>query len=177
MVAELNRTWYGHRIEDRLRPVGSSSALTGVAVGGYRFSEKLIRPACQIYALGFFRTLQNTASAATVETQVKELLRQWKLQPHRYLSRFDFDANGKITKREWQEIHRKARQQVINKMQQHQSQNILECPQESAQPFILSAVEEEKLAYRKKLLSVSAGSVAFLLFVIIINMIAIRPPY
>jgi len=177
VVAELNRTWYGHRIQDRLRPVESSSVLTGIAIGGYRFSEKLIRPACQIYALGFFRTLQNTASAATVEAQVKDLLRQWKLQPHRYLSQFDFDANGKITKQEWRAIHRKARHQVISKIQQRQSQNILERPQESAQPFILSAVEEEKLVYRKKLLSVSAGSVAFLLFVIIINLIAVRPPF
>ncbi len=43
VVAELNRTWYGHRIEDRLRAAGSSSVLTGIAIGGYRFSEMLIR--------------------------------------------------------------------------------------------------------------------------------------
>ena len=177
VVAELNRTWYGHRIQDRLRPAASSSVLTGIAIGGYRFSEMLIRPACQIYALGFFRTLQNTASSATVEVQIKDLLRQWKLQPHRYLSQFDFDANGKITKQEWRVIHRKARQQVISNNQQQQSQNLLQRPQETAQPFILSAVEEEKLVYRKKLLSILAGSVAFLLFIIIINMIAVRSPY
>jgi len=177
VVAELNRTWYGHGIEDRLRPAASSNAIAGIAIGEYRFSEKLIRPACHIYALGFFRTLQNTASVATVEAQVKDLLRQWKLQPHRYLSQFDFDANGKIAKQEWRAIHRKARQQVISKIQQQQSQNILERPQETAQPFILSAVDEEKLVYRKKLLSFLAGSVAFLLFVIIINLVAVRSSY
>jgi hypothetical protein len=177
VVAESNQTWYGHSMQDRLHPTASSRVLTGIAIGGYRFSERLIRPASLIYALGFFRTLQNTADSPAVEAEVKDLLRQWKLQPHLYLSQFDFDANGKIDKQEWRAIHHKARQQVISKFQRQQSHNILERPQEAGQPFILSAVEEENLVSRKKLLSVSAGAVAFLLFIVIINLIAVRPPF
>lgn len=177
VVAESNQTWYGQSMQDRLQPTTSSRVLTGIAIGGYRFSERLIRPTSLIYALGFFRTLQNTAESPAVEAEVKDLLRQWKLQPHRYLSQFDFDANGKIDKQEWRAIHHKARQQVISKFHRQQSHNILERPQEAGQPFILSAVEEENLVFRKKLLSVAAGSVAFLLFIIIINIIAVRPPF
>ncbi len=177
VVAEFNQTWYGHSMQDRLQPTASSRALTGIAIGGYRFSERLIRPASLIYALGFFRTMQNTADSPGVEAEVKDLLRQWKLQPHRYLSQFDFDANGKIDKQEWRAIHHKARQQVISKIQRQQLHNILERPQDTGQPFILSAVGEEDLVFRKKLLSVSAGGVAFLLFIIIISVIAVRPPF
>jgi len=176
VVAESNQTWYGHSMQDRLHATTSSGVLTGIAIGGYRFSERLIRPASLIYALGFFRTLQNTADSPVVEAEVKGLLRKWKLQPHRYLSHFDFDANGNIDKQEWRAIHHKARQQVISKSQRPQSHNILERPQEAGQPFILSAIEEENLFFRKKLLAVSTGSVAFLLFIIIINIIAVRPP-
>jgi len=176
VVAESNQTWYGHSMQDRLHATTSSGVLTGIAIGGYRFSERLIRPASLIYALGFFRTLQNTADSPVVEAEVKGLLRKWKLQPHRYLSHFDFDANGNIDKQEWRAIHHKARQQVISKSQRQQSHNILERPQEAGQPFILSAIEEENLFFRKKLLAVSTGSVAFLLFIIIINIIAVRPP-
>lgn len=108
---------------------------------------------------------------------MKELLKQWKLQPHRYLLQFDFDANGKLDKRAWKVVQHKARQPVMSKIQHQQSHNILERPQQAGQPFILSAPGEEKLVSRKKLFADFAGSVAFLLLVIIINIIAVRPPF
>ncbi len=108
---------------------------------------------------------------------MKDLLKQWTLQPHRYLSQVDFDANGKLDKRAWKAIQHKARQQVISKIQHQQSHNILERLQQTGQPFILAAIAEEKLVSRKKVLAVFAGSVAFLLLGIIINIIAVRPPF
>lgn len=136
----------------------------------------MIRPATALYVLGLFRTLRHTPSTAYIDKQIKALLRQWKLQPHRYLSQFDIDGNGEIQKREWRAIHHKARQQVVSSIEQHQAQNLLSDPGQSGQPFILSAVREEELGFRKKILAISTGSMAFLIFIIIINAIAVRPP-
>lgn len=176
VVPGLSRTWYGHDLQDRLRPSVAGGLFVGIATGGYRFSEKIIRPASQLYALGNFRTEQHTADPATIETLVQELIRQWKLQPHRYLAEFDFDVSGKLNKQQWRTIQHKARLQVIGGIQQ-QSHNILARPQQAGKPFIISATEEEGLVARKKILSVSAVAIAFLLFIITINIMVVRPPY
>ncbi|MCZ6577871.1 MAG: hypothetical protein O6927_00735 [Gammaproteobacteria bacterium] len=175
VIAELNRTWYGSSTEDRSRPPETRSMMVRLGIGSYRFNEKLIRPASAIYALGMFRTLQHTASTGFIDNEVKELLRQWKLHPQKYLSQFDRDGNGKINKQEWKAIHHQARQAVIRTIEANQSQNLLTNPDQSGRPFILSAVGEKSLVLQKKILAVSAGSIAFLLFVIIINIIRVRP--
>ena len=121
-----------------------------LAIGAYRFNEKLIRPATAIYAPGLFRTLGHTPSTAYLEKQIKVLLRLRKLQPHRYLSQFNIDANGKIRKQEWRAIRHKARQQVISKIERHQAQNLLSDQDRSGRPFILSAVREKSWFFAKK---------------------------
>jgi len=176
VIAESDQTWYGSTTTDRLSPPRRSKIIHKLATGEYRFNEKLIRPATAIYVLGLFRTLRHTPSTAYIDKQIKALLRQWKLQPHRDLSQFDMNGNGEIQKREWRAIQHKARQQVVSSMEQHQAQNLLSDPGQSGQPFILSAVREEKLVFRKKVLAISTGGIAFLIFIILINVIAVRPP-
>ena len=150
VIAESDQTWYGSTTADRLSPPEAGKIIRKLAIGDYRFNEKLIRPAAAIYILGLFRTLRHTPSTAYIDKQIKALLRQWKLQPHRYLSQFDIDGNGEIQKREWRVIHHKARQQVVSSIEQHQAQNLLSGPGQSGQPFILSAVREEKWFFGKK---------------------------
>lgn len=175
VIAELNRTWYGSNTEDRSRPPETRGTIVRLGIGTYRFKEKLIRPASSIYALGLFRTLQHTASTGFIDKEVEDLLRQWKLQPQKHLSKFDRDGNGKIQKQEWRAIHHQARQTVISNIEANQPQNLLGSPDQSGRPFILSAVGEESLVFQKKILALSTAGIAFLLFIIIINIIAVRP--
>jgi hypothetical protein len=63
----------------------------------------------------------------------------------------------------------------IYNIEANQAQNLLVNPDQSGHPFILAAVGEESLVVRKKILALSAGSIAFLFFNIIINVIAVRP--
>ncbi len=131
VIAESDQTWYGRTTADRLNPPELGKLINKLAFGDYRFNEKLIRPATAIHALGLFCTLRHTPSTAYIDKQIKALLRQWKLQPHRYLSQFDIDGNGKIRKREWRAIQHKARQQVVCSIEQHQAQNLLSDPGQS----------------------------------------------
>ena len=176
VIAESNQTWYGSNTDDRLRPIGSGKMILKLAIGDYRFNEKVIKPATAMYALGLFRTIRHTPSTDYIDKQIKVLLRQWKLQPHKYLSQFDLDGNGKIQKQEWRNIHDKARQQVIGKIEQHQAQNLLSNPERTGQPFILSALSERRLVLRKKVLAITTGAIAFMVFIIIISAIVVRPP-
>ena len=124
--------------------------ILNLAIGDYRFNEKLIRPATAIYALGLFRTLGHTPGTAYLEKQIKVLLRQWKLQPHRYLSQFNIDANGKIRKQEWRAIRHKARQQVISKIERHQLQNLLSKPDGPGNRLYCQRGEKKSWFFAKK---------------------------
>ncbi len=147
-------------------------------MGDYRFRERLIRPATSLYALGEFRSFENTPNEETIAKQVEDLVRQWKLQPLRYLADYDLDGNGKIQKQEWKVIRNAARNQVLKKMhEQHQQQHLLLSPRDKRHPFILSAIPEKELVARKKFGAYAAVGGAFLLLAGVVIASSIRPPF
>ena len=85
-------------------------------MGSYRFRERLIRPASSLYVLGWFRTIHSNLAAGFISKQVNDLVRQWKLQPERYLREFDFDQNSKIQQAEWRAVRAAGRKQVRAKI-------------------------------------------------------------
>jgi hypothetical protein len=177
VVPETDLTWYGSSIEQSKRPPQTRRLTATLGFGNYRFRERLIRPASEVYALGWFRSINNEPSEESISSQVEDLIRQWKMQPERYLRQFDLDRNGKIQKGEWQAIHSAARGEVLSRLREQQREiHLMSRPLDSGQPFILSAHSEEVLVGRKKLVAYAAASGAFAIFSTLVILYSIRPP-
>lgn len=174
VIPESDVTWYGHSSECRSQAPAKSS-LISLNMGNYRFREQLIRPATELYALGWFRTVRSDPSVEHVSSQVEELIKQWKLQPQRYLQGFDFDKNGNIQQGEWKAVRAAARKQVLAKMNSEKGEHhILSKPQEKGLPYILSALDEGKLMARKRLHAYASAATAFMLFSTLVVLFSIR---
>ena len=176
VIAETDQTWMGYGPEDRNRNIGRNSLISFGRLD-YRFRERLIRPATSLYALGWLHTVHSNPSDEYVSRQVEDLVRQWKLQPQRYLAEFDLDKNGKIQKGEWKVVRAKARQQVLARIQaQKREHHVLKRSPEKGHPYIISALDEDSLVARKKLRAYASVSAAFVLFSLLVFMSAVRAP-
>lgn len=176
VIPELDLTWYGHRKDYRSRPPKKNN-LISLGLGSYRFRERLIRPATQLYVLGWFHTLYNDPSDDFIASQAEDLVKQWKLQPQRYLQAQDFDHNGRIQKSEWKAVHAAARKQALaNINRQNSEHHVISRPADKRQPYILSALGEKQLVARKKLKAYSSVATAFALFGTLLIMFSIRAP-
>lgn len=177
VVPETDLTWYGSSVERCKHPPKTRRLIASLGFGNYRFRERLIRPASEVYALGWFRSVQNQASEESIAKQVEDLIRQWKIQPERYLRKFDLDNNGKIQQGEWKAIRSAARGEVLERVRkQNREIHLLSRPADRGQPFILSAQTEEVLVGHKKLTAYAAVSCAFAIFSVLVIMYSIRPP-
>ena len=177
VVPESSQTWYGRNAQDISPPTNTGGSLFGwVGLGNYRFTEQIIQPASYVYVLGLFKTIQKNITDESVATKVEDLIRHWKIQPDRYLSHSDIDNNGMIQKAEWKLIRQAARKQVLAKLEkENQPIHVISNSTEDKRPFILSALNEERLVFRKKLISYSCVITSFLLFVVIVVCISVRP--
>ena len=177
VIPESDVTWYGSGLDSQANAPRSNS-LIRLGTGRYRFRERLIRPASNLYALGWFRTTRTNPSNELIAARVEDLIKQWKLQPHRYLARFDLDKNGKIQKQEWGAVRAAARSEVLARMNKEVNEHhVLGNPNDGKHPFILSATLEEDLVPRKKLMAATSLSIAFLVFVALVIMSSIRSPF
>ena len=178
VIPETDVTWYGSSTERPMKPPQKSAWIMRLSTGNYRFRERLIRPATTLYALGWFRTLHSNPGDELIARQVEDLIRQWKLQPQRYLADYDFDNNGKIEGREWKVIRAAARKQVLEKLNKEtREHHVLARPQDGKHPYILSATPEEDLVARKKFGAYAAITAAFFIFVTLVVMSSLRPPF
>lgn len=176
VIPEVDHTWYGHGPEYRSRPPKKFRRLA-IAFGRYRFRERLILPASQVYALGWFRTVYNNPSDALIARQIDELIRQWKLQPERYLRAYDRDGDGKIRGDEWKAIRGAARNEVLAQMRaQKNEHHVMSRPTDRRQPYIISTQPEEALLGRKRISAYASVGGAFALFSALVVMFSIRPP-
>lgn len=176
VIPETDRTWYGNGA-DRTAPP-AKTGLISMGVGKYRFRERLIRPAASIYAMGWFRTVYNNPSDDFLSGRVEDLVKQWKLQPQRYLQDFDFDQNGKIQQGEWKAIRAAARRQVLAEMNRQKTEHhVLSKPREKRQPFIISAIAEDALVAQKKLKVCASLATAMVIFSGLMFMFSVRAPF
>ena len=166
----------GHGPGDRNRNTARNSLIT-FGSRNYRFRERLIRPAASLYALGWLHTVHSNPSDEYVSRQVEDLVKQWKLQPQRYLSDFDLDRNGKIQKGEWKVVRGRARQQVLARIRaQKREHHVLKRSPDSGLPYIISALDEDSLVARKKIKAYASVSIAFVLFSLLVILSAVRLP-
>ncbi len=174
VIPELDTTWYGHSTEYRNRAPKKPTRFS-FSMGSYRFRERLLLPASNLYALGWFRTVHSNPSDEFIAKQVEDLVQTWKLQPARYLRDYDLDKNGKIQKREWKVIRAAARKAVLRRLNnEKQEHHVISRPTNSRQPYILSARPEEELIALKKWKARFSIAGAFLAFTALVAMISIR---
>ena len=177
VIPESDITWYGHNTDYRSKPPAKARWLH-ISMGNYRFRERLIRPATSLYALGEFRSIQNNATDEYIARQVEDLVKQWKLQPKRYLEQYDLDQNGRIQKQEWKAIRSAARREVLAKINSQSSEHhLLSAPQDGSRPYILSATTEEDLVARKKTAAYLSMTTTFLIFTAVVILTSLRPPF
>lgn len=176
VIPETDLTWYGDHTESRSQ-VPAKNRLVSFNSGKYRFRERLIRPATPIYAMGWFKTIYSNVSDELIAEQAADLVKQWKLQPHRYLSEFDTDQNGKIQQREWNAIRAEARKQILARnSRQQQEYHVISRPDDKRHPYILSAVDEDVVVSRKRLKAYASLALAFLILGTLVTLFSIRAP-
>ena len=77
-----------------------------------RYTEYLLLPNDDIYALGEFVTLAPDTSAKTLRREVSVLLAAWKTEPADLLRRFDSNRDGAIDLQEWEAVRLAAEAQI-----------------------------------------------------------------
>ena len=133
----------------------------------YRYTESLILPQEQIYAIGEFSTIGGETVDLNLERDVGELLAEWKRNKPVLLERFDLDKDGQISEKEWMLARSQARRDVHKTHDEIRSQpgtNMLHQPRDG-RLFLISNVSPEKLQRRYSLwawmhLAVCIGAVA-----------------
>ena len=169
VIPKINKKWYGNHINVKHKHIQDSLILQRyLSFGRYRFTEKLIMVADPLYVIGNFKSIQKTVHPETIKQQVEQLLNTWKLNPHRYLSDFDIDKNGKIQNEEWVLIRNKAELEVLKRHQKTEHHTIQK-PDESNQPFVISAILEEEILNKNKRMITIYFMVFFTLLYILIT--------
>jgi hypothetical protein len=153
---------------------GSSSPLrsdfvvnfTSSRSGGnpHRFTEWRINPGEEIFALGLLKNLGSHLNPATLEDDVRQLLREWKQDQAKLKERFDLDRDGKISDQEWMLARAQARRDAQKARRQQMEKfadglNLLGRTGDRSRPFLLSAHPQSRLArrYRWQAILGSAG--------------------
>jgi hypothetical protein len=177
VIAETDRSWFGRNADCR-KEVPKKAVWPRLNRGNYRFRERLIRPATPLYALGEFSSYRNSTTEEFISSQVEDLVRQWKLQPQRYLGAYDLDENGRIEAREWTAVNAAARKQVLVRINsQEQQHHVLAKPKDSRHPYILSATPEDDFVRHKKITAYASAVVIILIFSVLVIMTSIRSPF
>jgi hypothetical protein len=170
VIPSYRRVWYGNGLQAS-HSGSKDSAVSGfIGLGNYRFTEQMIFVADPLYVLGDFESVRKNPDAETIQQQVKDLLRDWKIQPMRYLKPFDLDNNGKIDKQEWAEIKRHAEFKVIQQ-NLHPAIHTIRKPQEQNYPFLISTISEHELLRKKRLSLILYVMLFFVTLTVLITMI------
>lgn len=177
VIPASSQTWYGSSSKDSFPPTRKRTQLFGqIGQGDYRFKEELIHPATPIYVLGLFKTIQKNITNELMTDQIEALVKHWKIQPDRYLSQYDTDKNNVIQKKEWQVIRQAAKKEVLAKIdKENKPIHLLSQPTQTGKPFILSTDDEEHLIYIKKRTAYLSIITAFILFIVVLISIDLRP--
>lgn len=146
VIPTRSRTWYGNSP----RPERGPSAGSVLGQNEYCYHEELIEAGGPLYAIGQFYTQASRAETDT-EAAVRERLAEWKQDQPTLLKRFDVDANGRISAREWQAARRVAHMQIAREQAENPpavlpSLNIMRrSPQ---RPYLLSGIGQKQLTQR-----------------------------
>lgn len=141
--------------------------------GDRRYTEELLIPQGQLYALGEFATAGSAVFELETNREVSQLLADWKKDQAQLLERFDTDKSGTLDLREWEQARFEARREIERQhtaVRAGDSVHILRKPADG-RVFILAAELPERIGRRFALWSwahliffFGAGIGSFLLF-------------
>ena len=151
------------------RPANVSSFFTSsMGSGTYRLTEERINSGERLYALGLLKSVSSYTSQPTMDEDVREMLKGWKLDQPSMLQRFDLNKDGKIDEIEWRLARAQARRETMKNRQEqviHSADglSVLGPTRDSSRPYILSAFTQAELTKRYKLwAALYAGGCFFL---------------
>ncbi|MDN2660980.1 GIDE domain-containing protein [Neptunomonas phycophila] len=159
---DYTRTWHGNTLNPRDETyhhtnTTSRSLLTKELSGPrYRYTESLLMRHEKVYLLGQFRSVGGGRHVESVKDLTKEVITEWKANYTALLERFDENGDNKIDMTEWDAVQKAAaveanerRRSQINSPSMH----VMIAPNNPAQPYLISTLNEETLARRYGLYS------------------------
>ncbi|GGO82098.1 hypothetical protein GCM10011348_22680 [Marinobacterium nitratireducens] len=151
---DSRRRWYGNSPNPGT-DTGRNGSIFNINVsfggGRYRYLEELVLEYERVYALGRFQSVGGGRDNLDQDKAAGDLIRGWKANYEQLLERFDQDGNGELDLQEWQQVQDEARRQAAAQQRDLHAMptvHVLNCPEESGQPFVISTLDEEKLARR-----------------------------
>lgn len=121
----------------------------------YRYTEERIHLGDPLYAIGYFKTMDDMDHNANRQVKLRELLQEWKKNPS-LMSRFDRDGNGQIDPKEWEAARRAAEYKVKRDYEEElrgRILNTLSKPPLRSHPYLISTLPEFDLVRRYKVIA------------------------
>lgn len=147
LVEAVNkRVWYG----PSAHPVMLAHAAKWTGLNDYRYTEELILPAEQLYALGWFTS--HDPLHISPHERVRDTVIAWKNDPL-IKRRFDADGNGHLDEKEFAALREEARQHAMathHEMASAAQTHVLKADPEG-RPFLLSTHDQHQLASRMRI--------------------------
>lgn len=119
----------------------------------HRFTEWRINNRDPLYAIGLLKNVGSHATLASVEEDVRALLRDWKQDQSTLQQRFDLNQDGKVDEKEWALVRAQARREAMKQRTEQMKTfaegiNLLGPTRDRNRPYILSAYPQAHLLSR-----------------------------
>ena len=142
--------------------------------GDHRYTEWLLLPRGNLYAIGEFRTIGGANLELEENKDVSHLMMDWKQNQKDLMERFDVNRDGAIDLKEWERARQQARDEIQKQHAEIRSSgdvNLL-CKPADGRLFLLAAEVPSQIGKRYALWSwvhliifFGAGTATFLFFV------------
>lgn len=153
-----------------IEPFSLSLDLWSWGAQEYRYTEWRIHAGEWLYALGQFETVHAPTGEERTQTQMKNLLNQWKQNRDELLARFDRNGDGEIDLQEWElarrEAERVARAEIVS-APASAPVSVLTRPPSRQQPYLIATTDPEQLARRYRWYALFSPVIGFGLAAII----------
>lgn len=157
------RVWYGNSDWPTAQPPTAGGSTFSMGMDRYRYSEWLILPNQPLYAIGEFKTV-SASDNYSMKDITRDLIRNWKQDKSALLQRFDANKDGQIDEEEWALVRKSAKlhaQAEYRELQKKADIHILQKPDNSQQPFMLSIYPQDQLTKRLRWFAYGALAVFF----------------
>lgn len=157
VVVNSKDVWYGNQVTPMRKPLTTGKKWFRLGTGRYRYTEKRLDISAPLYAIGLFKTTGGSGAKLNMNDDMRELIREWKMDSETLLKKFDLDGNGEIDMEEWQKVRDAAYREVLENHKQQKTLppvHIMNLTRDKRRPYILSAVPEEELTKKFHWLSI-----------------------
>lgn len=135
--------------------------------------ERRIPDGAPLYVIGQFKTSGNNQQGK--EASVSAMLRSWKDDQEKLLSRFDADGDGQINIIEWEAARQAAEKEVARQSGStgnKETVRMVGATGDRNRPFIISAISQEQLLSHYRLLmriGIAASVVGMLMVMVLVT--------